>query len=101
MLYRAVFFDYVDIKEKGCAEIGFEAILTRFGAHPVTHENVLSYDFRVSGSVSESGSWRIDLDCDTDSDTDILWYQFLFSKQWRGRNDERICWKDTESESHH
>jgi hypothetical protein len=54
-----------------------------WGAHPMTHENVLSYDFQVSGSVSESASrfCRIDPDCDTDSDPEIFWYQFLFSEQ--------------------
>jgi hypothetical protein len=48
-------------------------------AHPVTHENALSYYFRVSGSASESASWfcRIDPDCDTE----IFWYQLLFSEQ--------------------
>jgi hypothetical protein len=35
---------------------------TRLGAHPVTHESVLNYDFRVSGSESKFG--RIDPDSD-------------------------------------
>jgi hypothetical protein len=47
------------------------------------HENVLSYDFRVSGSEWEAASkfCRIDPDCDTDSDPEIFWYQLLFSEQ--------------------
>jgi hypothetical protein len=40
--------------------------LTRLAAHPATHENVLSYDFRVSASVSESKFGRIDSDTDSD-----------------------------------
>jgi hypothetical protein len=45
------------------------------------HENVLSYDFQVSGSESASEFCCIDPDCDTDSDPEIFWYQFLFSEQ--------------------
>jgi hypothetical protein len=61
--------------------------LTRLPAHPETHENVLSFDFQVSGSVLESASkfCRIDPDCDTDSDPEVFWHHFLFSEQVGGK----------------
>jgi hypothetical protein len=62
--------------------------LTRLGAHPVTNENVLSYDFRVSESVSVSKSTLCRID--TDSDPEIFWCQFLFAEQ-RGQCTNLAC----------